>query len=153
MKLFQKKKEEPQFEMGLKDPFVNRFYKLKARIHKLFLIIETKRFFKSSTVWFYMISLILLNILLFNYFEYFLNRIPSEVPLFQQSLELSKRLVSKDLIKYIPVTVAFLSLVGLIISSRIYNKKNYLAIVILLVEVLSVSTILYNVVSIISRYI
>ena len=149
----EKKQEEKQLEMGLKEPFFNRFYKIKAKWEKLFAILETKRFFKSSSNWMMILILIVLNLLLFNYFNYSTELLPAEIPLMQHTMDLAKRLVDINSIKYIPHVTSGLTVVGILISNKLYNKKEYLSNLILLTMIFSISMLIFNYITISSSYI
>lgn len=130
------KEKEKQLDLGLKNAPQNIFYKYKDRYDIWIAGLETKKFIKDPLTWFVLIlSLTLIFTQIYNITE--IERIPTEIPIFNYFLNYSKRLTSKEWIYTYPAMGTFVLLVGLFISNTYYHKEKLLSRTLLLIILLT----------------
>ncbi len=140
----EKNTEDQQFDLGLKEPFGNKFARIKTKLINFSLIFETKRFFRKTANWLMIFAIILLNTLLINYTIYCIDKLPKQIPFLQNSLVLSSRLITTNSLKYTFLIIPFISFISVLISYKSFNKKEYLSYLVLFITVMSISAYFYN---------
>ena len=123
----EKKNEVEQLDMGLKEPFSNRFKNLKYKIELFFIKVRTNSLFTSPFLW---ITLILTTSFLLIQTHYYLNffeNLPKEIPMFLIAKNPEARLVGKEFLLGVIIISAFLTAVSLLISFKIFYKSKIAA--------------------------
>jgi hypothetical protein len=141
MKREKKKKElqqEPkQLELGIKEPFKNRFFKIKRSIDFAVLRFEVRKFLKDPLVWATLtIGLVLIaqqiSIILENF-----STLPVYVPIFRHFLSAEKKLAQRDYIFIFPMISLIALLLSMLFTSRYYNNEKKLTRLLLFSSLLS----------------
>jgi hypothetical protein len=123
----EKKNEIEQLDMGLKEPFSNRFKNFKYKIELFFLKFRTNSLFTSPFVW---ITLILTTSFLFIQFHYYLNfigNLPKEIPMFLIAKNPEAKLVEKEFLIAVIIISVLLTVISLLISYKIFYKSKIAA--------------------------
>lgn len=126
------KEEVKQLDLGIKDPFKNKFFKLKSSIELSILQFEVRKFLKDPLVWgVLVISLILIAqqaLLIYQNID----SLPLYIPIFKYFLSAERKLVTTEYILAFPVISAFVLLSSLYLTSRYYNREKTLTKLLLL---------------------
>ena len=121
-----KEEEIKQLDLGIKEPFINKFFKVKGNIDLAILRFEVRKFLKDPLVWATLtISLVLIAKQISLIYDNFHN-LPLYLPIFRHFITIPRKLVEKDYILIFPVisiTVLFLSF---LFTSRYYNTEKFL---------------------------
>jgi ABC-type multidrug transport system permease subunit len=138
----EKKKKEPQEEskqldLGIKEPFKNRFFKIKRSVDFAILRFEVRKFLKDPLVWATLvISLVLIaqqmSIILENFSTF-----PVYVPIFRHFLSAENKLAQKDYIFIFPLISLITLLLSMFFTSRYYNNEKKLTRLLLFSSLLS----------------
>ncbi len=127
-----RKKEEnreeiaKQLDLGIKEPFKNKVFKIKGIIDLAVLRFEVKKFLKDPLVWgVFVITIVLIvhqSYLIYNGYS----NLPVYIPVFKYFISIPKKLVLKEYVFIFPIisTVAFL--LSFIFTSRYYNNEKLL---------------------------
>ncbi|HRY22263.1 MAG TPA: hypothetical protein P5311_00650 [Candidatus Dojkabacteria bacterium] len=138
----EKSKKEPQEEskqldLGIKEPFKNRFFKIKRSIDFAVLRFEVRKFLKDPLVWATLvIGLVLIgqqvSLILEN-----LSNLPVYVPIFRYFLSAEEKLTQKDYIFIFPLISIITLLLSMLFTSRYYNNEKKLTRLLLFSSLLS----------------
>ncbi len=138
----EKSKKEPQEEskqldLGIKEPFKNRFFKIKRSVDFAVLRFEVRKFLKDPLVWATLvIGLVLIgqqvSLILEN-----LSNLPVYVPIFRYFLSAEEKLTQKDYIFIFPLISIITLLLSMLFTSRYYNNEKKLTRLLLFSSLLS----------------
>jgi len=121
-----KEEQVSQLDLGIKEPFKNKFFKIKGNIDYAILRFEVRKFLKDPLVWatfVISITLILQQVLLI-YRN--IETLPVYVPIFRYFISVPKKLAEKEFIFIFPVISAFTFVISFIFTSRYYNSEKAL---------------------------
>jgi hypothetical protein len=127
----QKKKKEKQekvsqLDLGIKEPFINKFFKIKGNVDFALLKFEVKRFLKDPLVWAaFVISVILIGQQIILIYKN-IHNMPVYIPVFRYFISIPKKLVSKEYIFIFPSISIFSFILSFIFTSRYYNSEKSL---------------------------
>lgn len=152
MKKEKKQEEVKQYELGLKEPFTNRFWKLRNSINERFLRFEKFRFLRNTPFWMLLSLIILLNVLVIDYFIELTRVAPDMVPLLNNFIRLEPRLVEREMLYFLPLFLGSFSIYLLITAIYIFNRKPYFSMLVLITSFLTLLTALINIVSLTNQY-
>lgn len=131
------KQEEKQLDLGIKDPFKNKIYKIKGKTDAMVLQFEVKKFLKDSFFWFVIVSntilLIQQGLWLYNNIE----RFPSLTPILNYNLSAENRVTEKYFLYMFPIISLLSIIIGIIVTMKYYNKEKMLTKFILLCTLLA----------------
>ena len=133
-----------QLDLGMKEPFKNKLFKLKGKTDKALLQIEVKKFFKDAFFWF-VITFTTAMLLQQGYVIYTsYNRIPTLLPILTYNLDTDKTLTDRNYIFIFPAITLFCYIIAMIVTTKFYNREKMLSKFILLCTLLTgvASTIL-----------
>ena len=138
----EKKKKEPQEEskqldLGIKEPFKNRLFKIKRSIDFAVLRFEVRKFLKDPLVWATLvIGLVLIaqqmSLILEN-----LSTLPVYIPVFRYFLSAEEKIAQKDYIFVFPMISVITLLLSMLFTSRYYNNEKKLTRLLLFSSLLS----------------
>ena len=119
-------RKEQQLDLGIKEPFKNRFFKIKNKISLAILKFEVKKFLKDPLLWASLvICLILISHQIYTIANSF-DTLPKYLPIFRHFISIPRKLVEKEYIVIFPI-ISFISLLlSLIFTSRYYNTEKVL---------------------------
>ena len=138
----EKRKKEPQEEskqldLGIKEPFKNRFFKIKRSIDFAVLRFEVRKFLKDPLVWATLvIGLVLIAQQVYLILEN-LTDLPVYVPIFRHFLSAEEKLTQKDYIFIFPMISLITLLLSMLFTSRYYNNEKKLTRLLLFSSLLS----------------
>lgn len=138
----EKSKKEPQEEskqlnLGIKEPFKNRFFKIKRSIDFAVLRFEVRKFLKDPLVWATLvIGLVLIAQQVYLVLEN-LSDLPVYVPIFRYFLSAEEKLTQKDFIFIFPLISLITLLLSMLFTSRYYNNEKKLTRLLLFSSLLS----------------
>ncbi len=138
----EKSKKEPQEEskqlnLGIKEPFKNRFFKIKRSVDFAVLRFEVRKFLKDPLVWATLtIGLVLIAQQIYLIFVN-LSNLPRYVPIFRYLLSAEAKLTQKDYIFIFPLISLIALLLSLFFTSRYYNNEKKLTRLLLFSSLLS----------------
>lgn len=135
-----KKKEQEekpkQLDLGIKEPFKNRFFKIKNSIDLALLKFEVRKFLKDPLVW----AALTIGLVLIGYQVYLivinLDSLPTYVPVFRYFISIPRKLVVKDYIILFPTISIVTLLISFIFTSRYYNSEKSLTKMLLFTSLL-----------------
>ena len=120
------KDKDQQLDLGIKEPFKNRFFKIKNKISLAILRFEVRKFLKDPLVWAcIVISLMLIGHQIYVILIHF-DRLPVYLPIFRQFISVPRKLVEKEYIIVFPIISSFAFTLSLLFTSRYYNSERIL---------------------------
>jgi hypothetical protein len=120
------KKGEEQLDLGIREPFKNRFFKIKRDIDLAILKFEVRKFLKDPLLWASLvIGLVLIGHQVYLIIEN-LDNLPVYLPIFRHFIVISKKLVVKDYIIVFPIISSIALILSLVFTSRYYNSDKIL---------------------------
>ncbi len=120
------KEEVQQLDLGIKEPFKNKIYKLKGHLDMFLLRFEVRKFLKDPIVW---ASLTISIILILHqaYLVYMnIDSLPRLLPIFRYFLSIPKKLVDKEYIILFPSISILSFILVFFFTSRHYNNEKLL---------------------------
>ncbi len=130
----EKPKEEQvkQLDLGIKDPFKNKIYKIKGKTDNLLLQFEVRKFFKDPFFWFVIVlSFTMLAQQIYWVTTHF-TQFPTLTPILNYNLSAGARLLQKEFLYIFPSISLFSIIVSTLITSNYYNKEKMLSKLVLL---------------------
>lgn len=121
-----KEEEISQLDLGIKEPFKNKLFKIKRNIDYAILRFEVKKFLKDPLVWaafVISITLILQQVLLI-YKN--IETLPVYIPIFRYFISIPKKLIEKEFIFIFPIISVLSFVISFIFTSRYYNSEKAL---------------------------
>ncbi len=121
-----KEEEISQLDLGIKEPFKNKLFKIKRNIDYAILRFEVKKFLKDPLVWaafVISITLILQQVLLI-YRN--IETLPVYIPIFRYFISIPKKLIEKEFIFIFPIISVLSFVISFIFTSRYYNSEKAL---------------------------
>ncbi len=135
----EKPKEEQikQLDLGIKDPFKNKIYKIKGKTDNIILQFEVRKFFKDPFFWFVIVSsLVMLAQQIYWVITHF-SQFPTLTPILNYNLSAGVRLLPKEFLYIFPSISLFSIIISTIITSKYYNKEKMLSKLVLLCSLLA----------------
>lgn len=128
--------KEKQLDLGIKEPFKNRLFKIKRFVDFAILKFEVRKFLKDPVVWATLVVTIVLITQQIYLISTNLAQLPVYVPVYRYFISIPKKLAVKDYIILFPT----ISVVGLLLSflftSRYYNSERALTKILLFTSLL-----------------
>ncbi len=128
--------KEKQLDLGMREPFKNRFFKIKRSIDFAILKFEVRKFLKDPLVWATLVVTAVLIAQQIYLISTNLTQLPVYVPVFRYFISIPNKLAVKDYIIIFPT----ISVVGLLLSflftSRYYNSEKALTKILLFTSLL-----------------
>ena len=131
------KQEEKQLDLGIKDPFKNKIFKLKGKTDAMILQFEVKKFLKDSFFWFVIVSNTVLLAQQGLWLHNNINRFPSLTPILNYNLSAENRVTDKHFLYIFPIISLLSIIIGTIVTMKYYNKEKMLTKFILLCTLLA----------------
>lgn len=126
-----KKEEIKQLDLDIKEPFKNKFFKIKGKADFLLLKFEVKKFLKDPLLWATItISLVMILTQLLLLRENY-ESLPTYLPIFKTYITLTSKLVVKEYLLVYPTISITTLLLGSIAESNYYNREKSLTKIIL----------------------
>jgi hypothetical protein len=148
----EKKTEEPQYDLGLQEPYSNKLHSFKQKVELRLKRLETKAFIRSFLPWFYIVVSLSFIAVQAYYIKNYYDDLPSQIPLLQYYMNLQKKLVPSYYIYLIPGFSVAILLICLLPSYKWYNKKKDLAKFTLFFMMLSILMLTIALTKIFSQY-
>lgn len=130
------REEEQQLNLGIKEPFRNRFSKIRNEISLTILKFEVKKFLKDPLLW----ASIVINTVLIGHQTYLIfnnrERLPVYLPIYRYFISIPHKLIEKEYIVIFPIISVFSFILSLIFTSRYYNTERDLTKFLLLTSLL-----------------
>jgi hypothetical protein len=137
MKKKRQEKEEPkQLGLGIKEPFKNRFFKIKRSIDSAVLKFEVRKFLKDPLIWAVLVVSTVLIAQQIYLIVINLERLPTYIPLFRHFISIPRKLSRKDHIILFPTISTVSLLLSLVFTSRYYNSEKELIKILLFTSLL-----------------
>ena len=131
------KEESKQLNLGIKEPFKNRFFRIKRSIDFAVLKFEVRKFLKDPLVWATLtIGLVLIAQQIYLILEN-LSDLPVYIPVFRYFLSAEQKLAQKDYIFVLPLISTIALLLSMFFTSRYYNNEKKLTKLLLFSSLLS----------------
>ena len=139
----EKPKKEKQLDLGLKQSPKNIFYKFKLRFTKFLIRFEIKEFLRSPFTW--LVVILSLSFIITQGYVLFENisSYPSELPIWQNQVLLSRRLMEKNFLYIFPSISIFTLIIGIFLSNIYYHKEKFLSKILLFSVLLSVMSLTF----------
>lgn len=135
----EKPKEEKvkQLDLGIKDPFKNKIYKIKGKTDNIILQFEVRKFFKDPFFWFVIVfSLVMLAQQIY-WIQTNISNFPALTPILNYNLSSDMRLLPKIFLYIFPTISIFSIIVSTIVIAKYYNKEKMLSKLVLLCSLLA----------------
>ncbi len=149
----EKKNETEQLDMGLKEPVSNKLRGFKYRVEFFFVKLRTNSLFTAPFLWISFALASSFTLIQYYYYANFIDKLPKQVPLFLIAKNPDSRLVDKDLLLWYLVLSAFIAIISLLISIKIYYKFKFMAIFITTNLILGLLLLTISYIKIFSLYI
>lgn len=147
-----KESKEKQLDLGLKHHPFNIFSKYRERFELTRARWDTRKYTKSTWVWFSItLSIALITTQIITIQEQF-SLLPQEIPIFQFYIDNIQRLAPFQMIYSIPATSAMIFVFGVIFSHKYYGSEKNLSNVLLLTMFLSISIISISLIKLLNLY-
>ena len=122
-----KEEKIKQLDLGMKDPFKNKIYKIKGKTDNLLLQFEVRKFFKDPFFWFVMVfNLVMLAQQLY-WIQTHISQFPTLTPILNYNLSADARLLPREYLYIFPSISIFSIIMSTIIIVRNYNKEKMLS--------------------------
>jgi len=131
------KQEEKQLDLGIKDPFKNKIYKIKGKTDAMVLQFEVKKFLKDSFFWFVIVLNTILLIQQGLWLHNNIDKFPSLTPILNYNLSAENRVTEKYFLYIFPIISLLSIIIGTIVTMKYYNKEKMLTKFILLCTLLA----------------
>lgn len=149
-----RKKEDKNTQLGLKikEPFKNKFFKIKGKTDSLLTQLEVRKFLKDLFFWFVLV----ISLLMVAYQVYIvvinLDNLPSLLPILRYNIAASAKLTSKIYLVIYPA-ISLISLVtATFLAIRIYNREKFLTKLLLLSALLCCVSMTVSLIQLISTF-
>lgn len=121
-----KEEKSVQLDLDIKEPFVNKLYKIKGKIDLVILRFEVKKFLKDPLVWgTFIIASTMLATQILKILQVY-DSLPSFLPIFQTFMNIEDKLIIKEYILIYPIITTFSLILGFILLSTYYNREKSL---------------------------
>ena len=132
MRKKKEKEEKPkQLDLGIKEPFKNKFLKISNSLQLALLKFEVRKFLKDPLVWAtFVISLVLIGQQIYLIFMN-LGSLPTYLPIFRHFISIPQKLTIKDYIIIFPTISTIALLLSFLFTSRYYNSEKSLTKILL----------------------
>ncbi len=150
----QQKKEEKNTQLGLniKEPFKNRFFKIKGKTHSLLTQLEVRKFLKDLFFWF----VLTISLIMIAYQVYIivvsLDSLPSILPILRYNIEASAKLTSKTYLVLYPLISSISLAIAVFLSMKIYNREKFLTKILLLSSLLCCISMTISLIQLINNF-
>lgn len=126
-----------QLDLGIKEPFKNKILKIKGKTDIMLLQIEVKKFLKDAFFWFVIVFDIVMTLeqgwIIYTTFS----KLPSLIPILNYFLVSLDSLGSKNLLFVFPSISVLTILIGIIVTTKYYNREKMLTKFVLLCSMLT----------------
>lgn len=135
----EKPKEEKvkQLDLGIKDPFKNKIYKIKDKTDNIILQFEVRKFFKDPFFWFVIVFSLVMIAQQIYWIQTNIAKFPSLTPILNYNLSSDARILPKYFLYIFPSISLFSIIVSTIVTARYYNKEKMLSKLVLLCGLLA----------------
>jgi len=135
----EKPKEEKvkQLDLGIKDPFKNKIYKIKGKTDNIILQFEVRKFFKDPFFWFVIVFSLVMIAQQIYWIQTNIAQFPSLTPILNYNLSSDARILPKYFLYIFPSISLFSIIVSIIVTARYYNKEKMLSKLVLLCGLLA----------------
>jgi hypothetical protein len=146
------KEKETQLDLGIKEPFKNKFFKVKGKADKVARRIEARKALKDPLTW----GVIIISIVLI-FTQGFLicsnfDKMPSLLPIFQYQIQNTSKLVDKwYLLVYPGISISTLVL-SIIFTSKYYSRETNLSKLLNVVALLNTLAMTVILIDLINRF-
>ncbi len=142
-----------QLEMGLQEPFSNRFKNFKYKVEIFFVKMRTNSLLTSPFLWINFVATISLLLVQSYYYTNFFDKLPKEIPLFTIAKTSELRLVEKDFLLLILIFSIFLTIVSVFLTLKTFYRSKFVSIFIMTNLLLTVLFITLSYIKIFGIYI
>lgn len=135
----EKPKEEKvkQLDLGIKDPFKNKIYKIKGKTDNIILQFEVRKFFKDPFFWFVIVFSLVMFAQQIYWIQTNISNFPASTPILNYNLSSDMRLLPKIFLYIFPTISIFSIIVSTIVIAKYYNKEKMLSKLVLLCSLLA----------------
>ena len=147
------KVKEKQLDLGLKEPLGNTLITAKGRISRNLRILEIKRFIRSPYSWFFLTLAISLVATQVYYLINKLDALPTVIPIYFSSIDLTQRLGNKIELLLFPILSSIIIVATTVTGYHLYNSHRELIAFSLLNMLISVSVLTLILLKIFAMYI
>jgi glucan phosphoethanolaminetransferase (alkaline phosphatase superfamily) len=131
------KQEEKQLNLGIKDPFKNKIFKIKGKTDVMLLQFEVKKFLKDSFFWFVIVSDAIMLAQQGFWLHNNIQKFPSLTPILNYNLSAENRVTDRYFLYIFPIISLISIIIGVIVTAKYYNKEKMLTKFILLCTLLA----------------
>ncbi len=131
------KQEEKQLDLGIKDPFKNKIFKIKGKTDTMLLQFEVKKFLKDAFYWFVIVFNTVMLIQQGLWLHENISKFPSLTPVLNYNLDAESRVTNKYFLYIFPIITLISLIIGVIVTVKYYNKEKMLTKFILLCTLLA----------------
>lgn len=149
-----RKKEDQNTQLGLKikEPFKNKFFKIKGKTDSLLIQLEVRKFLKDIFFWFVLV----ISLLMIAYQVYIivvnLNSLPSLLPILRYNIAASAKLTSKIYLVIYPAISLVSLAAATFLTIRVYNREKFLTKLLLLSALLCCVSMTISLIQLINAF-
>ena len=147
------KNEIEQLNMGLQEPFFNRFKNFKYKFELFFVKLRTNSLFTAPFLWITSVLTASFILVQYHYYTSFIDKLPKEIPLFSIAKISELKLVNKEYMLIIFILSVILAIISLFISLKIFYRSKFMSIFIMTNLVLAMLLITISYIKIFGVYI
>lgn len=151
-KLKKEKLDNPQFDLGLKDPRGNSLRNLRQKLYFKLRFLETKGYIRSPYPWFFIFLSVSLLVAQLLWINNMLPQLPKLIPIYLNQRDLSARLADKTHLYIFPIFSSIIILTTLTISTKFYYIIKSLSNYTFAVALIAVTMLTYGLLHIITKY-
>ncbi|WKZ31508.1 MAG: hypothetical protein QY318_01970 [Candidatus Dojkabacteria bacterium] len=150
--MFRKEEEQPQYDLGLKQPKTNALRQYRQKIMLKLRFLETKGYLRSPYPWFFIFLSIALIAVQVYWIYYALPEMPSQVPIYLNQRDLAERLAPKMHIYIFPIFSGIIFVASFIVTSKFYYLIKILSNYTFVIAILSITMLTLGLFQIIAYY-
>lgn len=119
----EKKEEYKQLNLDIREPFSNKFFKIKGIFDKKILSLEVLKFLKDPLLWAVLVIGVIFTIYQLYIIQTNYQSLPTVLPILKYFITAKEQLVSKELLYIYPSISAISLLLTILLTPKYYNRE------------------------------
>lgn len=119
----EKKEEYKQLNLDIREPFYNKFFKIKGIFDKKILSLEVLKFLKDPLLWAVLVIGVIFTIYQLYIIQTNYQSLPTVLPILKYFITAKEQLVSKELLYIYPSISAISLLLTILLTPKYYNRE------------------------------
>lgn len=119
----EKKEEYKQLNLDIKEPFSNKYFKIKGAFDKKIISLEVLKFLKDPLLWAVLVIGVIFTIYQLYIIQTNYQSLPTVLPILKYFITAKEQLVSKELLYIYPSISAISLLLTILLTPKYYNRE------------------------------